>query len=99
MKLVRAQTGLEEKAREKVDEFFKDTMELFISKFDLDKDRFEIKAGEIAYHADIITEDVVTYLTYSDRKDCVDKIAACVLQIRNEWNNPVYSFFQNLDDF
>lgn len=81
---------IEEKPRiqHMMDGFFQERV-CDLTRSGFDRNFFQIRSGEIAYHGDTITDDRVTILLYQDA------VVAGVLETRTEGNHVRYDFFMN----
>jgi len=74
-----------------IDDFLIETKNYVQRFYGLDGLEWKINSGELAYTAEHVTDDRVTYLSYRDI------VIANIFETRNELNNINYTFFRNLD--
>lgn len=84
--------GPHEEVYETIDDFFTETKNFIASKYSICGPYFQIKSGELAFQPNVVSCDMVTYLLYKQR------VVACVLATRTDFNNVQYDFFRNLND-
>lgn len=78
-------TGEQHRVQKTIDDFFADVIRVSTST----PNEFRIESGEIAFLGNV-SDNRVTYLLYKER------VVACVLETRTEYNYVHYDFFRNL---
>ena len=91
-KTVIVDTGEHGKVQPTIDRFFVETREYLIQSYEnIIHQNFHIESGELATATNHITDNRLTYMTYSGH------LVAGVAETRTEFNHIQYTFFQSLD--
>lgn len=84
-------TGDEHKVQPTIDDFFAETAEYIRAKYPrVGPEELFIDSGEISYSWGAIPTDRITHLKYKER------VVACVLETRMQFNYVQYDFFRNV---
>ena len=94
--LITVNTGDQVEVSKTIDDFFIETKDFIVSnilsEYGGNQNDFRLESGEIAFQPNVVTDNRITYLLYKQR------VVACVLETRTEFNYVHYDFFRNLDD-
>ena len=85
-------TGGQYLVQSTIDDFFTETAEYIRAKYPrVDPEELFIDSGEISYRLSAIPTDRITHLKYKER------VVACVLETRTQFNYVKYDFFRNVE--
>lgn len=86
-------TGEQERVSKTIEDFFIGIKEFIEKHYEVQEFWWQIRSGELASNPTQLTNDRTTYLSYKDR------VLACVLETRTEFNHVRYTFFRNIRGF
>ncbi len=89
---IKVNTGDQVEVSKTIDDFFIETEDFILSNYHGNQNDFRLESGEITFQPNVVTDNRITYLLYKQR------VVACVLETRTEFNYVHYDFFRNLDD-
>lgn len=90
-KSITVNTGDQHHIQKTIDDFFLETKEIIEERYKTHSFDFEIKSGNITSGPTTMTDEGVTYLLYKQ------KVVACVMETRTEFNYIHYDFFRNMN--